>query len=182
MWLILEPFLCGVGSRKKTLSLIFLCVFFFFCFTPSSIRDVNEEYRGERERERERRNPRREKVSIDFSHFGIEFQDQPTEVSICFHNLKDQFFFSCYAPICSSPFLIPIFVPLHLYGFVSCLGSGGMCERGRDWWVLNVGFFLVGFFFFFFALFSVGALALRFNFFFLFHSQIFLDTKRFILC
>ena len=38
------------------------------------------------------------------------------------------------------------------------------------------------FFFFFFALFSAGALALRFNFFFLFHSQIFLDTKWFILC
>ena len=103
---------------------------FFFSFDspPSSIRDVNEENRGEIEREREETLGERKYPSIS-SHFGIEFQDQPTEVSICFHNLKDQFFFSCYAPICSSPCLIPIFVPLHLYGFVSCLGLGE-CAKG----------------------------------------------------
>ena len=153
---------------------------FFFSFDSPHLRFASS---TRNTGERERRNPRREKVSIDFSHFGIEFQDQPTEVSICFHNLKDQFFFSCYASICSSPFLIPIFVPLHLYGFVSCLGSGGMCERGRDWWVLNVGFFLVGFFFFFFfCAFLSWGFSSEIQFFFFFFIPKFSWTPNGLFC
>ena len=132
-------------------------------------------------REREETLGERKYPSIS-SHFGIEFQDQPTEVSICFHNLKDQIFFSCYAPICSSPCLIPIFVPLHLYGFVSCLGSGGMCERGRDWWVLNVGFFLIGFFFFFFCAFLSWGFSSKIQIFFFFFIPKFSWTPNGLFC